>query len=123
GDGQSEDDDEMSDDETPADVTVSIDDLRHEFDEPDACCWGCMCDFGPQRQPGKDKDYDNLWSEFIRYRGSKNQNELAKYLAQVHEETIYTPLINSGQECLFWPAAMIIKHINHHMKDVRTIVE
>jgi len=103
-------------------VAIPVSEIQEELLNSHEDCWGCICNFGPQRRPGRNKGYDFLWNEYTANVSSMTVRELAKLIFRVHQKHVYNPAIEAGIKCLFWSEDQIYTHILHHMFDNRRIL-
>jgi hypothetical protein len=122
GESMSEADDAKSETLFQMDTPVTIEEIREKYVQPKEECWGCIHRFGPQRRPGKNKNLDALWAEYTLNKDDMSQEEVAKLIAKAHEKYVYKPEIEAGKSCLFWSISMVLRHLAHHMTDVKSIM-
>jgi hypothetical protein len=128
GDEESEFEDGLSDSKSlqPTgllDEAIPYEKLREDLVKPREECWGCVHKFCPQRRPGVNEVYDNLWNTYASNRDTVGSDRLANMIAKQWQSKVYNPSIEQGLACLYWPASMIKCHLMFHMDDHKTTLK
>ena len=97
------------------DEPVPFERLRDDLVKPREQCWGCVHKFCPQRRPGANTAYDDLWNTYTSNVDTMETNRLAELIWKQWQTKIYEPLTLQNKPCMFWELEMIIIHITHHM--------
>lgn len=105
------------------DVPVPLSEIYEEKAKPDRECWGCTNRFDVQRQVGKNPAMDRLVSEYVANKDTMSQEELAKLIARIHERDFYLPAVQRGETPAHWSYEEVLRHIQYHMTDPRSILK